>query len=131
MASTQLAAFHQPVLVQSPPLLYHCCNVRPAASVLALKSSTNCTGLPEPPLTARIMALALVAPDWKVSTMLFTGLELLASVISAAKRRGLLLLIELTVLVLRLTRPFATNAIGAAENQSAERKEVVSVLPSA
>src|SRR5215475_13189486 len=38
-ASTQLAAFHQPVVSQRPLLLYHCCRTETAVSVLALKSS--------------------------------------------------------------------------------------------
>src|SRR5206468_2728865 len=100
-------------------------------SVLALKSSASITGLPEPPLTAKMTALALAAPDWKVRTRLVTGLLLLTRVMSAAYSRGLLPLIELTILLLTLTLPLATKANVEALNQSEETNELVSVLPSA
>src|ERR1039458_5875550 len=44
-ASTQLAAFHQPVEVHKPLALYHCCRVEMAVTVLALKSSPGTSAL--------------------------------------------------------------------------------------
>src|ERR1017187_2054722 len=43
MASTQLAAFHQPVVSHKPLASYHCWRVERAVTVLALKSSPGTT----------------------------------------------------------------------------------------
>src|SRR5205814_2761147 len=82
-ASRQFAAFHQPVVSYKPAALYHCWRRSVADSLFALKSSPG-MGLEEPPLTAKMAALAPLLPDCQVTMRFVTGLDALPSGISAA-----------------------------------------------
>src|SRR5262245_30373091 len=88
-ASTQLAAFHQPVESHSPLLLYHCNRIWTAASLFPLKSSPARLRVGEPPLSAKIAAYALAAPLTNVKVTLVTALLLLTSGISMPYSLGL------------------------------------------